>query len=410
MTSYLSHEVNTYTIEVSMLGYEDHDSRQIIPYTDDLYAKVGRNITRAFWDYYKIVAVIPLEDSSDDECGIPKPPRDLPGRPKSAAVTRSFNMDRLKEVERQRQQTAQTFDQEGESGRKTSEGKSRTTSVVASKPRRAGPKLSSGKGSVQFRKSFSFSSDNESLDNISQLCIKNESSGGENDYSSRTDGTNGTNGTNGRDKVLTPIVSLELDELPGSRAKNQNARDDVDFFFNENNNRGGTGKAGVVGLVRQDSKDSIDNYFKGSTQPASRFTSQDLFHPSRPRPGSRPSLQISGLGPARRDEEEVLLPQSVLSNPLGVKLVPHSGVVGPRKLGDPLEDGQVPLIQPLNPWVQETPSHQPTLHVIDFTKLTKHSSLPAFNATKKRKRKKAVAGLPVVEGPTITKEEYFNNI
>ena len=68
--------MNTYTIEVSMLGYEDHDSRQIIPYTDDLYAKVlllllclvkhdtsqvGRNITRAFWDYYKIVAVIPLE-------------------------------------------------------------------------------------------------------------------------------------------------------------------------------------------------------------------------------------------------------------------------------------------------------------------------------------------------------------
>ena len=87
---------------------------------------MGRNITRAFWDYYKIVAVIPLEvwylafdqcefvcqDSSDDECGIPKPSRDLPGRPKSAAVTRSFNMDRLKEVERQRQQTAQTFDGE----------------------------------------------------------------------------------------------------------------------------------------------------------------------------------------------------------------------------------------------------------------------------------------------------------
>ena len=89
--------------------------------------QVGRNITRAFWDYYKIVAVIPLEvastklvmtdvfvfqDSSDDECGIPKPSRDFPGRPKSAAVTRSFNMDRLKEVERQRQQTAQTFDGE----------------------------------------------------------------------------------------------------------------------------------------------------------------------------------------------------------------------------------------------------------------------------------------------------------
>merc|ERR1712192_90682 len=223
------------------------------------------------------------------------------------------------------------------------------------------------------------------------------------------DGTNGSNLTNGRDKVLTPIVSLELDELPATRSKNQNQRDDVDFFFNENNNRGGGGPA-KGGLVRQDSKDSIDNYFKGSTQPASRFTSQDLFHPSRARPGSRPSLHISGLGPARREEEEVLLPQSVLSNPLGVKLVPHSGIVGPRKLGDPSDEFQVPLMQPLNPWVQGTPSHQPTLHVIDFSKLTKHSSLPAFNSTKKRKRKKAVAGLPVVEGPTITKEEYFNNI
>ena len=38
---------------------------------------------------------------------------------------------------------------------------------------------------------------------------------------------------------------------------------------------------------------------------------------------------------------QVLLPQSVLSNPLGVKLVPHSGVVGPRKLGDPSEETQV---------------------------------------------------------------------
>ena len=96
----------------------------------------------------------------------------------------------------------------------------------------------------------------------------------------------------------------------------------MDFFFNENNNRsGGTSKAGIMGLVRQDSKDSIDNYFKvsigqisghnpilnqGSTQPASRFTSQDLFHPSRPRAGVRPSLHISGLGPVRREEEEVI--------------------------------------------------------------------------------------------------------
>ena len=78
------------------------------------------------------MAVIPLDDSSDEECGIPKPAKDIPGRPKyalihkmkksafsfflprSSAVTRSFNMDRLKEVERQRQQTAATFDDQVE--------------------------------------------------------------------------------------------------------------------------------------------------------------------------------------------------------------------------------------------------------------------------------------------------------
>ena len=35
-----------------------------------------------------------FQDSSDDECGIPKPPRDLPGRPKSAAVTRRLDFPR----------------------------------------------------------------------------------------------------------------------------------------------------------------------------------------------------------------------------------------------------------------------------------------------------------------------------
>ena len=45
---------------------------------------------------------------------------------------------------------------------------------------------------------------------------------------------------------------------------------------------------------------------------------------------------------------QVLLPQSVLSNPLGVKLVPHSGVVGPRKLGDPSDEMQVGTLFLLN--------------------------------------------------------------
>ena len=47
------------------------------------------------------------------------------------------------------------------------------------------------------------------------------------------------------------------------------------------------------------------------------------------------------LGIIRCFHSQVLLPQSVLSNPLGVKLVPHSGVVGPRKLGDPSDEMQV---------------------------------------------------------------------
>ena len=39
----------------------------------------------------------------------------------------------------------------------------------------------------------------------------------------------------------------------------------------------------------------------------------------------RPALQISSLGPVRREEEELVLPQQVLNNPLGVKLVSRGG-------------------------------------------------------------------------------------
>ena len=33
----------------------------IVLYTDDSYCRIGRNIARAIWDYYKILGVIPLE-------------------------------------------------------------------------------------------------------------------------------------------------------------------------------------------------------------------------------------------------------------------------------------------------------------------------------------------------------------
>ena len=41
----------------SLCQGDDH----ILSFKADLALQVGRNITRAFWDYYKIVAVIPLE-------------------------------------------------------------------------------------------------------------------------------------------------------------------------------------------------------------------------------------------------------------------------------------------------------------------------------------------------------------
>ena len=89
------------------------------------------------------------------------------------------------------------------------------------------------------------------------------------------------------------------------RAKNQNARDDVDFFFNENNNRGGTtGKTGVVGLVRQDSKDSIDNYFKvgkhyfGISKKTKLFRAQ----PSRPLASKARTFSIQVVHDQDRDQ------------------------------------------------------------------------------------------------------------
>ena len=74
----ISPEVNTYTLEASLLGYipdpssdeapipgetpiDPKNPRGIIPYTDESYCRIGRNLGRAMWDYYKILGVIPLE-------------------------------------------------------------------------------------------------------------------------------------------------------------------------------------------------------------------------------------------------------------------------------------------------------------------------------------------------------------
>ena len=87
--------------------------------------------------------------------------------------------------------------------------------------------------------------------------------------------------------LVFPRIETSLAKYLYRRSKNQNQRDDVDFFFNENNNRGGggtTAKSGVMGLARQDSKDSIDNYFKVSRGCKNAIKIQFLSRvpPSRP--------------------------------------------------------------------------------------------------------------------------------
>ena len=65
----LSPEVNSYTLEVSLLGFEDEEgdasaaAALVVPYTDEMYCRVGRNLARAFWDYFKIMGFIPLDPS-----------------------------------------------------------------------------------------------------------------------------------------------------------------------------------------------------------------------------------------------------------------------------------------------------------------------------------------------------------
>lgn len=54
----VSPEVNSYTLEASLYGYVDPQSDPllpiVVPYTDDMYCRIGRNIARSIWDYYKI--------------------------------------------------------------------------------------------------------------------------------------------------------------------------------------------------------------------------------------------------------------------------------------------------------------------------------------------------------------------
>uniref|UniRef100_A0A1I8FTS3 Peptidase_M14 domain-containing protein n=1 Tax=Macrostomum lignano TaxID=282301 RepID=A0A1I8FTS3_9PLAT len=48
-----------YTLEVSFFSYMANSSGGTLPYTEEGYAKLGRNLARTFLDYYKVQSVIP---------------------------------------------------------------------------------------------------------------------------------------------------------------------------------------------------------------------------------------------------------------------------------------------------------------------------------------------------------------
>ncbi|XP_066152852.1 cytosolic carboxypeptidase 6-like isoform X1 [Euwallacea fornicatus] len=61
LCSLLSEKVNCYSFEVSIFGYKLKGSDVTIPYTEESYMRCGRNLIRAFLEYYRTTGAIPLE-------------------------------------------------------------------------------------------------------------------------------------------------------------------------------------------------------------------------------------------------------------------------------------------------------------------------------------------------------------
>ncbi|XP_043281391.1 cytosolic carboxypeptidase 6 isoform X2 [Venturia canescens] len=59
LCSILGEHVNCYTIQVSMYGYCRKGNPAMLPYTEESYYRVGRNLARALLEYYKLTGLIP---------------------------------------------------------------------------------------------------------------------------------------------------------------------------------------------------------------------------------------------------------------------------------------------------------------------------------------------------------------
>ena len=69
-------------------------------FREESYHEIGRNLARSFWDYYKIMGVIPLD------------PSELAEDADKVAAGNAFNMNRLQEIAEQRNTTKKIMDKE----------------------------------------------------------------------------------------------------------------------------------------------------------------------------------------------------------------------------------------------------------------------------------------------------------
>ncbi|CAB4062241.1 AGBL4 [Lepeophtheirus salmonis] len=105
LTSVLSSEVNVYSLEASVYGYAspeiDDGEKRIYTFNNEQYSRIGQNVCRALWDYYKIIGFIPMDgfDGSSSHGKI---------------NLYSFNLLRMREIDLQRQQAFLTEEQEQE--------------------------------------------------------------------------------------------------------------------------------------------------------------------------------------------------------------------------------------------------------------------------------------------------------
>ncbi|XP_071742945.1 uncharacterized protein [Lepeophtheirus salmonis] len=107
LTSVLSSEVNVYSLEASVYGYAspeidtDDGEKRIYTFNNEQYSRIGQNVCRALWDYYKIIGFIPMDgfDGSSSHGKI---------------NLNSFNLLRMREIDLQRQQAFLTEEQEQE--------------------------------------------------------------------------------------------------------------------------------------------------------------------------------------------------------------------------------------------------------------------------------------------------------